>query len=79
MLLTAASNALTRQLKKKQKVNKLNYLKDINLQLDNVSKQNNRRITYKIVHTIVEQSTEAFPWISRNIIHKRCKKYLLDE
>ena len=39
MLLPTGSNVLSRKLKKNQKENKLNYLKDVNLQLDNASKQ----------------------------------------
>ena len=39
MLSTAASNTLTRQLKKKKKQNKLSCLKDMNLELENTSKQ----------------------------------------
>ena len=61
MLSTAASNVLTRQLKKNKKENKLNYLKDINSQLDNANKQNNGRISHKMIHAIVEQSKEAYP------------------
>ena len=61
MLSNTLTNALSKQLKKKQKERKLNYLKDINLQLSNASKNNNGRIAYKVVHRIVAQSKKACP------------------
>ena len=79
MLSNASTNALSKQLKKKQKESKLSYLKDINSQLLNASKNNNGRIPHKMVHVIVAQSEETYPWISMNAINKSYKKFILDE
>ena len=79
MLSNTSTNALSKQLKKKQKESKLNYLKYINLQLSNSSKNNNGRIPHKMVHIIVSQSEEAYPQISGNVINKSYRKFLFDE
>ena len=49
------------------------------MQLLNASKNKNSRIPHKTVHNILQASKKACPWISRNIINKRCKKILLVE
>ena len=54
-------------------------LDDVNKQLCNASNNKNGRITHKMAQTILDQSKEAYSWITRNIINKMYKKFLLND
>ena len=63
----------------KQKELRNIYLNDINKELNAARQKNNGRIPYGLVTTIIEQSKQTMPWLSRNIINKSFNKFITEK
>jgi len=55
-------------IKEEQKKIRTAYLDSINKQLHSARNANNGRIPYRLVETIIQNSTATIPWLTRSIV-----------
>lgn len=72
-------NSIEKDLKRKQKALRKEYLLNINKTLHKARSKNNGHIPHKMVQTIVNNSKETCPQLIRDIINKSFKTYLMNE
>ena len=70
---------LTKELKKKQKENKIKYLNDTNTQLHAAVQNDNGRIPHRMVPNIADESKEVCPWITRDVINRSFKNFKAEQ
>jgi len=77
----ATNNSITNTctLKAKQKELKQSYLEEINEKIFRARESNDGRVPHNFVKNIVEESKVTFPWVTRDVINKSFKKYLINK